>query len=362
MRVCIIGSSDIHIQKWVQWFHQRGHTTYWITTLDDKIDGVHIFHIDKKRGLFNLILRIIQTIKTVKKLKPDIVNAHYISATETIAAALSNYHPFVILAMGSDIAIDSDKSIFHNIFIKFVLKRADIVHTGDEYGKRRLMELGCDEKKIIISPWGVNFFHSDSGIRPLEKMNKYIVLSPRTWYQKNNVDLLIKAAPNVIKKIKEVSFIFIGGGPLEKELKTLSENLGVMKNIVLVGRIPYNEIYNYLIDTDILVDTLRFEEAAGGGIGVTNMEAMLCGVPLLLAEREYLKKVGKSLQDEPWYCSLVYNGNNPQDLADKIIQLLVNEKLRKDIGLKEKMVAREIGDWNKNMSQIEHLMLELLKK
>jgi glycosyltransferase involved in cell wall biosynthesis len=89
------------------------------------------------------------------------------------------------------------------------------------------------------------------------------------------------------------------------------------------------------------------------------MEAMSCGIPLLSAEREYLKKAGKSLQDEPWYCSLVYDAGNPKDLAEKIIQLLKNEELRKEIGRKEIKIAQEIGDWNKNMSQIECLILEI---
>jgi L-malate glycosyltransferase len=360
MRICIIGSSEIHIQRWVRWFQQKGHITSWITTLEDKIDDVQIYHINKKRGFFNIILRIIQTIRIIKRLKPDVVNAHYISATETIAAALSNHHPFIVIAMGSDISVDPDKSMFHKIFIKYVIKKADIIHTGDDYGKRRLMELGCDEKKIFISPWGVDFIYLKQNKNPLEKMNKYVVLSPRTWYQKHNVDILIKAVPEVMKKIKEISFVFIGGGPLEEELKSLSRTLGVLNYITFVGRVPHNEIHNYLIHSDVLVDTILVEKA-GGGIGLLNMEAMSCGIPLLLAEREYLKKSGKSLQDESWYCSLVYDGENPKDLADKLIQLLSDEELRRTIGLSEKKIAREIGDWNKNMSQLEQLMLDSIK-
>jgi L-malate glycosyltransferase len=334
--------------------------TFLITAGSEKIHGVQIYHLKRKKGFFNIFIRVIKTILLIWRLKPDSVNAHYISGTETIAAALSNYSPLILFAWGDDIATDPEKSIFHKIIIKFVIKRADKIFTGDEYGKQRLMELGCDEKKIFILPWGTDFLHSKSSTNPLEKQSKYVILSPRTWHQEHNVDILIKAAPEVMKKIKDISFVFIGGGPLEEELRTLSKTRGVMQNIVLVGRVPHSEIYNYLINADVLVDTVIVGNA-GGGIGLLNMEAMSCGIPLLCAERGYLKKAGKSLQDEPWYCSLVYDGENPKDLADKLIQLLNDEKLRKEIGQKEKKIAREIGDWNKNMSQIEQVMLNVQK-
>ena len=349
------------MQRFVKWFIDRGYEVHLITVGSEKIHGAQIYHLKRKKGFLNVFIRVIKTIQIIRRLKPDIVNAHYISGTETIAAALSNYPRLILSTWGSDIAIDPNKSIFHKTIIKFVIKRADKIFTGDEYGKQRLMELGCDEKKIFILPWGTDFMHFKSIINPLEKKNKYVVLSPRTWYQKNNVDILIKAAPDVVKKVNDVSFVFIGGGPQEEELRTLSKTLGIMKNIVLAGRIPHSEIYNYLINADILVDTVIVGNSAGGGIGVANIEAMSCGIPLLCAERGYLKKVGKSLRDESWYCSLVYDSGNPKDLAEKIIQLLKDEKLRKEIGEKEKKIAREIGDWNKNMSQMEHLMIDLLK-
>ena len=72
----------------------------------------------------------------------------------------------------------------------------------------------------------------------------------------------------------------------------------------------------------------------------------------LLSEREYLKNIGKSLRDESWYCSLVYEPGDPKDLGKKILELLKDESLRKKIAEQEKKIAHEIGDWNKNMEKI----------
>ena len=160
MKICFIGSTkSLHMQGFAKWFVDRGHEVHLITTGTEKILGTQIYHLKRKKGFLNAFIRVIKTIRLIWRLKPDIVNAHYISGTETIAAALSNYSPLILYAWGSDIAIDPEKSIFHKIIIKFVIRRADKIFTGDEYGKQRLMELGCDEKKIFIVPWGTDFMY-----------------------------------------------------------------------------------------------------------------------------------------------------------------------------------------------------------
>ena len=88
------------------------------------------------------------------------------------------------------------------------------------------------------------------------------------------------------------------------------------------------------------------------------MEAMACGVPILLSEREYLRNVGKSLLDESWYCSLIYEPGDSIDLSKKILDLLRDDSLRKKISEQEKKIAHEIGNWNKNMERMEQIMLD----
>jgi len=363
MKICVLGGSHLgHIQRWCQWFAQRGHKTILISTGKTQIKDVDIFHLNKKRGYFNVFFRIIKTIRFIHKLKPDIINAHYAVGTETIAAALSLYHPFVVSVWGSDISIDPEKSPLYKILVKFVIHQADLIHTGDEYGKERLIELGCNEKKIIVQLWGIDLKLFQTDITPLEKQKKFLILSANNWFRYRNVDILLKAIPTVIKEIKDISFLFIGEGPLENELKNLALQLDIQDYVIFRGKIPHADMPKYLVSSDIVVDTDKVSDNAGGGIGVTNLEAMACGVPLLLGERKYLKKVGKSLQDEPWYCSVVYDPTDPQDLGKKIIMLLKDENMRKKISEKETQIAWEIGDWNKTMETIEQTFLNEVKK
>jgi len=358
MKICLLGNSDsIHLQNWSRWFVNRGYDVHLITTGTTKIQGVTLHRLKKTKSPINYFLRIIKTIQIIRRLDPHVINAHYISGTETFAAALSHYHPFIVSAWGSDIARDPNKSWVLKTEVKYILRQADIVHIGDEHGKQRLAKLGCEEHKIFILPWGVEIDKFRSSVISLEKKTKYVVLSVNPWFPNRNIDILLRAIPTVIKKIKDIKFLFIGGGSLEQELKTLAKQLAIQKYIEFVGKISHEEIPKYFSISDLLIDTSIIKDDAGSGIGVANMEAMAYGIPLLLGERGYLKKAGKSLKDESWYCSIVYDAEKPEDLGEKILILLNNEFLRRKISEQEMKIAHEIGDWNKNMEKMEQIML-----
>jgi L-malate glycosyltransferase len=356
-KICLIGNSDsTHIQRWSDWFVNRGYEVHLITTGTKKIQKVTMHLLKKNKNPLNYFLRILRTIRIIRKLKPDIINGHYLSSTETFAAALSHYHPFIVSAWGSDIAIDPDKSWVFKTEVKYVLRQADLVHTGDQFGKNRLIQLGCNEEKIFIIPWGVDFELFRTNTKCLEKSSKYVVLCACPWVPNRNPKVLLHAIPYVIKELKEITFIFLGGGSLEDELKATAKDLGIEDVVLFVGRIPHEEIPIYLSTADLLVDTDIVGNNSGAGIGVTNLEAMICGVPILLSEREYLRNIGGSLLNESWYCSLIYEPGDSIDLSKKILQLLRDESLRKEIAEREMKIARAIGDWNKNMEKMEQIM------
>lgn len=367
MKICFVGGAkSIHVQRWTKWFAERGHEVHLITPSYAEIDGVKIHKIggDKKGSITNFIKKMFQTRKLVRQIKPDILHAHYIFGYGTFGA-FANYHPFVVSAWGSDVVRDFRKSILHKIVITFTLKKSDIIHVGDVYTKEKLVGMGIEERKFFVRPWGVDLklFNPNEYSEELRKelnVDRYMILSANAWEPHYNVDILIRAAPYILKETNDVKFVLLGAGSIENELRDLTKKLGVKQNVTFVGRVPHREMPKYIASSDILVDTMATaNEESGGGIGVTNMEAMACGVPVMMAEKTYLRREGKTLLDEEWYCNpMVCEPADPKDLGGKIIQLLKDEKMRKEIGRKEIEMAKKIGDWNKNMEIIESLMEE----
>ncbi len=372
MKICVLADAiSIHTKKWVEYFakeHEIDLITFSYTKKEKEYvpekfykecNNVRLYKISKNVPF--IFISPFKIRKIIKKMDPDIVHAHYVTQYG-FCGALSGLHPFVVSAWGGDIARDPEKSKIFRFLVKFALKKADLVHTGDEPGKKRLLELGCDEGKIFIQPFGidVNRFSPEAKSKSLkEKLgitDKYSVINARHLKPEYDVNTFIKAIPWVLKKIDNVKFIVGGGGFIERELRELVLKLGINDYVLFLRGVEHDEMHRYLASVDIYVDTfVEGTHKGGGGIGATTMEAMSCGTPQILA-----KSVSVN-ESSNWFYGLTYEPLNPKDLAKTIVYLLKNEELRIEIGKKSREMAIEIGDWEKNL-KIQESFYEKLTK
>jgi len=361
MRIAFLADGrSVHTVRWVRYFADRGYDVHLITFTAKPIKGVKIHEL-RYFSKLAYPLRILEVRKAIKKIDPDILHAHYISHYG-VYGALTGFHPLVLTPWGSDIMIEPQRSRIKRFFIGFALKRADLVQISTKIGRKRLIELGCDPRKMFVQQWGVdtNKFSPKARSRSLRKSlgidNVYSILCARYWSPVSNVEVFIKAVPLVLKKTKNVKFIMLGGGPLGLKLEELARNLGVYEDILFVGRVPENEMPKYLASVDLYVDTYSgFRGDIPGriivvretsGVSQTTRQAMACGTPQILSDRPGTKSLD-------WVCGVTYRPLDHRDLAETIVQLLKNAKTRGFIGKKSRKNALEIFDQEKVMKQWE---------
>jgi len=365
---------SVHTKRWLSYFVGKGYDIHLITSTAKPIKGVkiHELRFSLARNAYFLAhasfpLRAWKIRKTVRKINPDVLHAHYIT-NYGVCGALSGFHPLILSPLGSDITTDPERSRIKKLLIRFAFERADLVQINNELGKKRLIELGCDPRKIFMQQWGVdtNRFspkaRSQSLRRKLGIDDAYSVLCARYWRPLYNVEMFVKAIPLVLKKIKNVKFIMLGGGPLEPKLKELARKLGVYENIVFVGKVPEEEMPKHLASVDVYVDTLseyRFDASGDvtvargeSGYGQTTRQVMACGTPYVLSDM-------LGVRSGSWFQGLMYKQLDHRDLAEKIVQLLKDEKRRRRISEKSRKIALEIFDLEKTMDKWETVYHEL---
>lgn len=353
-----------HTKRWLTYFVGKGYDVHLITSTAKPIKGVkiHELRFSLARNTYFLAhasfpLRVLKIRKTVKEINPDVLHAHYIT-NYGVCAALSGFHPFILSPWGSDIMIDPQRSQIKKLFIRFALKKADLVHTASAHA--RLIELGCDPRKIFVQQWGVdtNRFSPKARSQSLRSRlgidSGYLVLCARYWEPAYNVEVFVKAVPLVLKTMKNVKFVMLGGGSLESKLKELARRLRVYEDIVFVGRVSEEEMPKYLASVDVYVDTcsdLRVDSSGHiivvrgtSGVGQTTRQAMACGTPQILSDRPGTKSLD-------WFCGVMYKRLDHRNLAKTIVQLLKSEKNREIIGRKSRKNALEIFDQEKLIKQ-----------
>ena len=81
-------------------------------------------------------------------------------------------------------------------------------------------------------------------------------------------------------------------------------------SIEFLGGVPYQEIRRFYQESDLLVNL-----SPTGGMDKVVLEAMACGIPVLVCNRAFRKDLERYVNE------LMFQEGNSQDLAQKILDL-----------------------------------------
>jgi glycosyltransferase involved in cell wall biosynthesis len=146
--------------------------------------------------------------------------------------------------------------------------------------------------------------------------------------------------------------MIVGDGDLRAEYTSLAVKLNVEKRTIFVGAVPNQLLPPYYAAADLLVLSSFPPES----FGLVLIEAMSCGLPVLA-------------HDIPGVRSIVSDGIDgflaqpgiADDLAEKIVTLLDNPRLRREMGKCGRTKAIEHYDWVKVSSKLVQAYEAILK-
>ena len=361
MKLCFLaGANSIHSKRWIEYFARKGHQIHWLSLTPNSFGEIKNVKFYLLKGFskkpLEILFNTIPVRRLIKKIKPDILHAHY-AGVNGILGALSGFHPFVLTAWGSDILIASKSRIVRPL-IKFALNKADLITCDAEHMREAMMKLGVPASKIRIINFGIDTQRFSPGPKNKELKErlgiseKKIIISLRSLYPIYDIETIIKAAPFVLKEYPKTIFIIAGEGFQENELKNLAKELNVSGSIKFVGFIPNEELPDYLRTADVYVST----SLSDAGIAASTAEAMTCGLPVVITDTGENRKWVKNGEN-----GFIIPIKNPEILAEKIIYLLKNEDISKKFGERNRKIIEERNDYCKEMAKMEEIYYSLLK-
>ena len=368
MKICYIGPLSIHTKRWVKYFADAGHDVHLVTsetTSTWDIDNVELHVLSRfgpKTRAINYLINTFPTLKQfqklIKEISPDIIHAHYIMETAFLGI-LSNFHPFVVTAWGSDVLIAPKKSKVTRWITSYVLKKADLVTCDAEHIQKTLVQLGATPSKINLIGFGIDtkkFKPKGKNERLSKELGIFdspIIISLRRFEPIYNVESLIKAVPRVLKEIPKTKFLLIEKGSEEAKLKDLAKSLGVSDNVIFKGWVPASELPQYISLSDVYVST----SLSDAGLAASTGEAMACGLPIITTD---FGDNSKWIENE--VNGFIVPLKDPGSLASKIIYLLQNEKVGRKMGQANRQIIKDRNDWKVEMGKMGNLYARLVEK
>lgn len=305
----------------------------------------------------NMIRFIIQ-----QKLSYDLFHGHYVDAgivALKVARVMSKSCFFTAHSLGAwkKQRVGGDEKKMDEIF-NFTLRineelrifqSVDAQSITSKEEKEKIKELyGFESSRIEFIPPGVDI-HRFRPLKPGEKEEKtgiflpdnYIFVVSRISKAKGH-DLLLPAFLKVFKKCPDIHLVIAGGtaSPDDEEsevienMKRFLHDKGIHNNVHLIGGIPHEELPPYFRKCRLFILPARYEP-----FGMTVLEAMACGVPVVVSQFSGIQENLVAEKD----CMKI----NPMETtayAETIIRLL------KDESLGQKLVKNGLDNVQSNFS------------
>lgn len=266
---------------------------------------------------FFLVSQLFSAIRLHRRYRFDLVHAHWIVPQGLTAVAMRGFTRHVpsvlVTSHGSDLFALRGRIL--NRLKKWVLKRANAVSVVSEAMKQHCVERQY-ARNVIVQSMGADL---DSLFVPGDgQLNREGLVYVGRLVEVKGVDQLIRAMALLVKRFPDLGLTIVGDGPLRDELGNLAARLDLQNNIRFSGAVLHEDVPRFLRAAAIFVLPSRQE-----GLGLVAVEAMGCGCAVVASD---LPSVRDAVIDGK--TGLTANAANPEDLAEKITRLLLDEELR----------------------------------
>ncbi len=356
MRIAILGDGSLtHIKRWGGFFKAQGHEVLLFSF--EKAENSPVPVIQLRKYLPTNLLGYLSSLRLLKeelsKFRPDIVNSLYVSGYGLLGA-LCGFRPLAVSALGSDLLVDYKKHFLHKVQIKYALRKADLITADSEDLSRIAIEAGASKQNTLKIYFGIDdnvFYPSSETGEAQGKNDATLIISTRNHYNIYNLDLLIDAAPYILKEIN-AHFIICGDGPERENLRNKTEKLGVGENFSFKGKLNPEELSRELRKSDIYISTSLSDSTS-----VSLLEAMASGLTPIVTDLE---------GNREWIIEgengLIIPANDPVKLAESVIKAAGNKPFLEKAGNINVRIILDRGLWEANMKRVEKAMATLIMK
>jgi len=337
----------------------QGFIVTWINKLASKMDALHVVTLEYDR---ETVLPENVTVYNLGERKNKLTKYLYFSR--------------IILNLLRKKAVDI---VFCHMYVVFVFMvvpwvkplRIPIVHWYARGGvdcKLRIAHLlaakvvtpskesfRIKSRKVVVTGHGIDTDIFRPAGRRGRGGNKRVILSVGRISPVKDYETLIRAADILVNKkgMSNLEFLIAGGVPIpsqqayyEKMVK-LTQELELTDRFIFAGPIPHTGVVDYYQACDLFVNTSRT-----GSVDKSVLEAMACEKPVLTSNEAFEDILADYAE------SLLFQSENPEELAGKIDSLLQMDKQER-----EKLGAslRNIVDRNHSIDRLTDRLVAIFE-
>lgn len=295
---------------------------------------------------FLFIFELIAVARLIKKENIDLLYANFILPQGLVGVILKRIIkvPVIINVLGGDIGI---KNPLMRYFVRYSLKRADHVVALTTAISDEIKKLNIGSLDISVIPLGVSSDLFSPVFRDFNIRDKYVgnhdplLLFVGRLVEKKGVAYLIKAMPEILKKVNKAKLLVIGNGILANDLKRLAEQLQLADSVYFEGDLDNKKLPYYYASADIFIGPSVIPESGDlEGQGVVFLEAMASGCCTIGTN---IGGIPMSVIHEN--TGLLVEQKNSHQISQAVIRILEDTSLKKNLQHNGRQFVVNNFDW-----------------
>lgn len=361
MKILFVSAGkSIHTVRWVNELAERGHEIHLVfcknhkpnyNKLNEKIN-CHTLPFSTPFGYY---LNAVALKKINKKVNPDAINVHYASGYGTLSR-LARLPNTVLSVWGSDVYDFPNQSKFKEKTLRKNLKYASqLASTSNVMAEQTRKFLDDKSKPIVITPFGVDI----SKFKPIDNFkdeSKILIGTVKALSKKYGITDSIKAFKLLYedfmltdnKLANKLYYEIYGDGEQKEEIEHLIKSLSLEERVTLKGYVENNDLPKILNTFDIFVANSIYNSES---FGVAAIEAMACGVPVLVSDADGFKEV---VENE--VTGLIVEKQNIKQIYQAMAKCVLDKSIRQEYGNNGRIRVVKLYDWKENVSIMEKLL------
>jgi L-malate glycosyltransferase len=325
MKILLLADAkSIHTQRWAKGLLELGYEiAIFSLNLPEKeiapgikVWGQQIFNNEKSDLSKSHYLKALFNLKrAIKEFKPDILHAHY-ATSYGLLGALSGFQPLYLSVWGSDVLIFPQKSLLHRGILHFVLSRSSKIFSTSLAMKSAISAM--TDRKIQVIPFGIDTQKFSCTKKPFQE--KTITLGTvKNLDPIYGIDQLIKVFAQLKSELPKHSLKLklSSKGSMYHQYIQLTQELKIQEDVEFVTELNFDKVPDFYNSLDIAVFPSLSES-----FGVTALEALSCGRPVVANDIDGLQEILKTCQ----YSEGLVDTTQSQLFANKLKKIILEKK------------------------------------
>ncbi len=232
---------------------------------------------------------------------------------------------------------------------RITFQRASLIVVVSPHLKRRILEMGIPDRRILVLPNAVDETSLDASTNAAAVRSRYqcddaLIIGFVGWFVPwHKLEALFELFADLARTDPRLRLMLAGDGPLAESLANRAQALGVRERVIFTGPVPHAEMPDYIAAMDICVVPHSNEYRSP----IKLFEYMACSRAVVAPRTEPISAVV-----EDGVNGLLFDPANPQELSRHITHLIASPEERARLGDAARQTVAVRHTWRRNAEAV----------